>query len=117
MTRQVFIRAGTRRMTFQNMPDADARHAEKEGWGQIADDPRTNADSYSESLEPEHVEKANAYFHEQQQGYRNREMTTAQSPAERSLPLGEPDGGEDTIASPMTGKTSPLKGKKSATNK
>ncbi|HMF67105.1 MAG TPA: hypothetical protein VK602_05800 [Phyllobacterium sp.] len=109
MTRQVFIRAGRRRQTFQHMPDVDARHAEKEGWGLIADDPRTDARSYSVSDEPEHTEKADAYFNRNSEGYQNRQLEAAPSPPPHTpATVVEPDGGVDA-ASP-NGKTTPPKG-------
>lgn len=118
MTRLVFVRSGKNKMTIKELPDADARQAEKDGWGQIVNDPKTDARAYSVSIDADHMQKADAYFDRQQQGYANREMTTQPSPAVRSSPLGEPDGGEDaTVASPLTGKASPPKGKKTARTK
>lgn len=96
MSRLVFVRAGHRKMSFVELSDGDARQAEKEGWAQIVDDPRTNAHSYSVSIEPDHIEKANAYF-DRAHGYENRELSSGPSPAvnRSSSPLAEPDGGAD----------------------
>jgi hypothetical protein len=108
MTRVVFIRAGQHKMTFKEMPDKEAWQAEREGWGQVADDPRTNAHSYSVSIEQDHIEKADAYFNRAQQGYENRELSSGPSPSpvERSSPLAEPDGGDDAPQR-QAGKVSP----------
>lgn len=110
MTRLVFVRSGSNKRMIKEMPDADARQAEKEGWGQLVNDPKTDGRSYSLSDEPDHAEKADAYFHRQQQGYANRELTSAPSPTLRSSSSGELGGGVDAQQR-QTGEPAPPSGR------